>query len=310
MKIFRNLDDVEHEANCVITTGTFDGVHLGHQSIIRTLHESASQRQGCVTIVTFEPHPQFVVKLAEKNGLRLLTTIEEKIDILEQYQIDRLIIIPFDIKFAQLSSRQFIEQILVNKIGFQTIVIGYDHAFGKDRQGNFEVLNQLSHQYNYEIVVCPPFTLDGVIISSTKIRKLLASGAVEQAARFLGRNYRMAGTVVPGEGRGRTLNIPTANLSPVSEQKLIPQDGIYAVWAKLQSERYPGVLYIGSKPTFAYQHQTIELHILDFSGNLYGKKIEIEFVSRIRDDQQFDSASQLVERIERDKATARAILGL
>ncbi len=309
MKIFRNLDDVKHEANCVLTTGTFDGVHLGHQSIIRMLHEAAGQRGGCVTIVTFEPHPQFVVNAAIKNGLRLLTTIDEKIEILQQFQIDRLIVIPFDMNFAQLSSQQFIEQILVKRIGFRTIVIGYDHAFGKDRQGNFEVLEQLGQRYDYEIIVCPPFALDGVVISSTKIRRLLAGGAVEQAARYLGRNYQLIGTVVPGEGRGRTLNIPTANLSPISEQKLIPQSGIYAVWASLNSERYPGVLYIGTKPTFAYQHQTIELHILDFSGNLYGNKITLEFISRIRDDHQFDTVTELVERIEQDKAMARAILG-
>ncbi len=308
MKIFRNLDDVEHKANCVLTTGTFDGVHLGHQSIIRTLHDYAKERGGNVTIITFEPHPQFVVNTAQKNGLRLLTTIEEKIDILQQFEIDRLIVIPFDTKFAQLSSSQFIEQILVKKIGFQTIVIGYDHAFGRDRQGNFEALDQLSHRYGYEIIVCPPFEMDGVIISSTKIRKLLASGDVEQAARYLGRNYRLTGSVVPGEGRGRTLNIPTANLTPISEQKLIPLDGIYAVWARLRSGRYPGVLYIGSKPTFAFKRQTIELHILDFAGDLYGQKIEIEFVARIRDDQQFDNATKLVERIEQDKMAARAIL--
>lgn len=308
MKIFRNLDDIEHEANCVLTTGTFDGVHLGHQSIIRTLHDCAKERRGNVTIITFEPHPQFVLNTAKKNGLRLLTTIEEKIDILQQFEIDRLIVIPFDTKFAQLSSSQFIEQILVQKIGFQTIVIGYDHAFGRDRQGNFEALDQLSRRYGYEIIVCPAFELDGVVISSTKIRKLLASGSVEQAARFLGRNYRLTGAVVPGEGRGRTLNIPTANLSPISQQKLIPLEGIYAVWASIESGRYPGVLYIGSKPTFAFNRQTIELHILDFAGNLYGQKVEIEFVARIRDDQQFDNATKLVERIEHDKAAARAIL--
>ena len=308
MKIFRSLDDIQKNDNCVLTTGTFDGVHLGHQSIIRTLHDSVSDQNECVTIVTFEPHPQFVVKSPQKNNLRLLTTIEEKIEILQNLNVDRIIIVPFDEQFAQLSSHEFIEKILVQRIGFKKIIIGYDHAFGKDRQGNLEILEQLSKKYNYSIVVLPPFAVNGEIISSTKIRNLLSKGDVESAAKYLGRNYRLAGEVITGEGRGRTINIPTANLKPLSRDKLIPKDGIYAVWAELENQKFKAVLYIGVKPTFAYYQQTIELHIFDFSGDLYGEIIEIEFRAKIRDDHHFDRIEKLIEQIEIDKQRTLQIL--
>ena len=308
MRIFRSLDDVRRDNNCILTTGTFDGVHLGHQSIIETLHRSISHQNECVTIVTFEPHPHFVVKSSQKNDLKLLTTLDEKISILQALIIDRLIIIPFDEKFAQLSSQQFIENILIDKIGFKKIVIGYDHAFGKNRQGNYEILAQLGQRYNYSIIVLPPFSLDGVIISSTRIRKLLLSGDVEQAAKYLGRNYCLTGKVIKGEGRGHTLNIPTANIKPFSSEKLIPKDGIYAVWARLGERKFKAVLYIGSKPTFSYKDRTIELYIFNFSGNLYGHHLEIEFKARIRDDYYFDKVENLIEQIENDKKKTLEIL--
>lgn len=308
MRIFRSLEDIHRDDCCILTTGTFDGIHLGHQSIIKSLHDSVSHDDECVTIVTFEPHPQFVVKSPKRNGLKLLTTIEEKISILEDLKIDRLIIISFDEKFAQLSSQEFIEKILVKRIGFKKIIIGYDHAFGKNRQGNYEILERLSKQYNYSIIVLPAFSLDGVIVSSTKIRKLLLIGDVELAAKYLGRNYRLTGKVIRGEGRGRTLNIPTANIEPISNEKLIPKDGIYAVWARLGDQNYKAVLYIGTKPTFAFNDRTIELHLFNFSGNLYGHTLEIEFKARIRDDYHFEKVEKLIKQIEHDKEKTLEIL--
>lgn len=308
MKIFRSLDDVQRDDCCILTTGTFDGVHLGHQSIIKNLQDSVSQQNECVTIVTFEPHPQFIVRSAKRNGLKLLTTVDEKISILEGLGIDRLIIIPFDEKFAQLSSQEFIENILVKKIGFKKIIIGYDHAFGKNRQGNYEILKRLSEKYDYSIMVVPAFSLNGVTISSTKIRKLLSIGDVELAAQYLGRNYRLTGKVIKGEGRGRTIKIPTANIEPIASEKLIPKDGIYAVWARQGDQKYKGVLYIGMKPTFAFNNRTIELHIFDFSGDLYDQVLEIQFQARIRDDYYFKQIDKLIEQIENDKAKTLEIL--
>ena len=308
MKIFKSLDEIKRDDCCILTTGTFDGVHRGHQAIIKNLQYSVSRDNECVPIVTFEPHPQFVIKSPQKNGLKLLTTIEEKILILEDLKIDRLIIVPFTEKFAQLSSQQFIENILVKKIGFKKIVIGYDHAFGKNRQGNYEILEQLRQKYGYSIVVLSAFSLDGVIVSSTKIRKLLLTGKVELASKYLGRNYRLKGKVIRGEGRGRTFNIPTANIEPVSREKLIPKDGIYAAWARLGGQVYKAVLYIGTKPTFAFNRRTIELHIFNFSGNLYGQTLEIEFKTRIRDDFHFEHVEQLIKQVEKDKEKTLEIL--
>lgn len=308
MEIFRELTALQRKKNCVITTGTFDGVHCGHRSIIQKLHEIARQEAGCTTIVTFEPHPQFVIKQHKKTNLKLLTTSDEKIAEFELLNIDRLIILTFDSAFARLSSREFIENILVKKIGFKNIIIGYDHAFGRDRQGNQEILEELSQTYHYSIIVVPPFSMDGVVISSTRIRNLLGSGDVGSAAKFLGRPYRISGSVIPGEGRGRTLNVPTANIKPNSADKLIPGDGIYAVWARLNDQKLKGVLYIGSKPTFQFSERSIELNIFDFTGDLYGQSIEIEFVAKIRDDYHFDKVEHLVKQIELDKQKTLEIL--
>jgi riboflavin kinase/FMN adenylyltransferase len=308
MRIFRSLDDVQRDNSCILTTGTYDGVHLGHQSIIKALHNSVSQDNECVTIVTFEPHPQFVIKSPKRNSLKVLTTIDEKISILRDLKVDRLIVVPFDEKFAQLSSQEFIENILVKRIGFKKIIIGYDHAFGKNRQGNYEILDQLGKKYNYSIIVLPAFSLNGVIISSTKIRKLLSIGDVELAAKYLGRNYSLTGRVIKGEGRGRILNIPTANIEPFSNDKLIPKDGIYATWARMGDHIYQAVLYIGTKPTFSFNNRVIELHILDFSDDVYGQTLEIEFKARIRDDYHFEHVEKLIKQIEKDKQKTLEIL--
>jgi riboflavin kinase/FMN adenylyltransferase len=308
MDIVRNLENLRQDSNCIITPGTFDGVHRGHQSIIQILSENAKQLNGCKTIVTFEPHPQFVIKRDKKNELKLLTTIDEKISIFQSLDIDRLIVLEFNEKFARLHSHDFIESVLIHKIGFKKIIIGYDHAFGRDRQGNQKVLEELGKQYNFAITVVPPFSMDGTIISSTQIRKLLRDGKIEHANKFLGRDYQLTGSVIAGEGRGRTLNIPTANIKPNSEQKLIPGDGIYAVWAQWRDQLYKGVLYIGVRPTFSHKDRSIELHLFDFSGNLYGETITVGFKAKIRDDCKFDKVADLLHQVENDKKKTLEIL--
>lgn len=307
MEVFRDLTGIRRDPDCVITTGTFDGVHLGHQSIIQRLHQEA-QPGGCTTIVTFEPHPQFILKRPRQRELKLLSTIEEKIAIFEAFNIHRLIVLNFDAAFARIGSRQFVEDILVTKIGFKKIIIGYDHAFGRDRLGNQEILTELSQHYHYSIITLPPLTLDGMVISSTRIRNLLEEGKIEQATRFLGRPYRLSGQVIRGEGRGRTLSVPTANIKPNSREKLIPQQGIYAVYAHVGGQTYKAVLYIGTKPTFSFREQSIELHLFDFAGDLYGQMIAIDFVARIRDDLQFENSEQLIKQIEIDKKRSLEIL--
>jgi len=308
MEIFNDLSSLQQNNNCVVTIGTFDGVHLGHQTIIRTLKEKAEEHECCTTIVTFEPHPQFVIQPKRKNGLKLLTLIDEKIAILEKLGIDRLIVIPFTPEFSQLSSLEFIEKILIAKIGFKYIIIGYDHAFGRNRDGNQSVLEQLSHQFNYQIFTVQPFRYGDVVISSTQIRKLIANGDIEKAAQYMGRSYHITGKVIHGQGRGRTMRAPTANILPKSDEKLIPQNGIYAVWAYLGQRKFRGVLYIGTRPTFAIQSVSIELFIFDFQEDIYGESITVELKHRIRDDQKFDNVENLVAQIENDKKRTLELL--
>ncbi|MFZ5518457.1 MAG: bifunctional riboflavin kinase/FAD synthetase [Candidatus Zhuqueibacterota bacterium] len=308
MEIFNDLGSLQQNSNCVITIGTFDGVHLGHQSIIRTLKEKAEEYGCCTTIVTFEPHPQFVIQPKRTNGLKLLTLIDEKIAILEKLGIDRLIVIPFTPEFSQLSSLEFIEKILIAKIGFKYIIIGYDHAFGKNRDGNQQVLEQLRHRFNYQISAVLPFRSGDVVISSTQIRKLILNGDIETAAQYMGRNYQISGKVIHGEGRGRTMRVPTANILPWSEEKLIPKSGIYAAWAYLGQRKLRGVLYIGTRPTFSNHQVSIEMYIFDFDEDIYGESITIELKNRIRDDLKFEGAEKLIAQIELDKKQTLELL--
>ncbi len=308
MKIVRNLDAVEKIENCVLTTGTYDGLHLGHQSIIKKLTQVANANGACSTVVTFEPHPQFVVKSKKDNKLKLLTTLEEKISIFEQLDLDRLIIVPFTEEFSKLSSEQFIEDILINKIGFNKIIIGYDHAFGKNREGNFKILEKLSNMHSFSIIRMDAFPKNGVVVSSTKIRKLLTQGNVNQAARFLGRNYQLKGKIILGEGRGHIFKIPTANLEPLSPKKMIPARGIYAGWVEYSNKIYKAVIYIGTKPTFDYDKLSIEVFIFDFTGQLYGEHLTIQFEQKIRDDKKFNTAENLYKQIELDKQQTLEIL--
>ena len=308
MEVISRLEDLKQNRNCVITTGTFDGVHLGHQSIINKLNETALSEKACATVITFEPHPQLVLKNKREPELKLLTTLEEKVSIFEKLKIDRLVILPFTHELSNLSSEDFVENILIQKIGFKSIIIGYDHAFGRGRSGNINVLSKLKCKYHYSIIQMTPYSCDDNIISSTKIRQLISSGKMSLAVKFLGREYKLAGRVIKGEGRGKQFSIPTANIVPLSDKKLIPQNGIYAGWVKFKNKRYETVIYIGKKPTFSYNDMSIEAYLFNFNGNLYKKIIEIEFVEKIRDDLKFDNAEKLYQQIERDKKKTLEIL--
>ena len=308
MEIFSRLEDIEQNRNCVLTTGTFDGVHLGHQTIIKELIDSARKANACATVVTFDPHPQFVVKQKQKIALKLLSSMDEKIARLEDMGVDRLIIIPFTVSFSKLSSGEFIENILIKKIGLNRIIIGYDHAFGKDRTGEYEIIKEFIKRYNFSIVRMPPFSKEDVVISSTIIRKLLSNGAVAEAANYLGRYYKITGKVISGEGRGKHFSVPTANIVPVFDKKLIPQNGIYAGCVKLQNKKYRAVIYIGKKPTFSYNKLSFEIYMFNFSGNIYNEILDVEFIEKIRNDLKFENAKKLYTQIEEDKKKTLEIL--
>lgn len=308
MKIFRDLKSVQKDSECVLTVGTFDGVHRGHQFIIDELKKRARASGLHTTLVTFEPHPQLVLKSPSKPDLQVLTTIDEKLEILQKHNLDRVAVIEFTLEFSKTSSEDFVRNILFETIGFQEIVIGYDHAFGKNREGDIETLRKMAPKIGFRVDELPAFKLNGNIISSTSIRNLLRDGDVKTASRFLGRNYSLSAKVVKGEGRGQRLRFPTANLQPEVESKLIPGDGVYAVYVWLGQEKLKGMMNIGVRPTFGEEKHTIEVHIFDFDEMIYDQTLIVEFVDKIRDERRFAGVSELAQQLEQDKTNSLNIL--
>jgi riboflavin kinase/FMN adenylyltransferase len=301
MEVFSNLHGVRKDSESVLTVGTFDGVHRGHQFIIEKLRERASALGLRTTLVTFEPHPQLVLKSIDKPNLKILTTAEEKLELLLRLKVDRVVVIEFTKEFARTSSLDFVRTILFETIGFREILIGYDHAFGKDREGDIATLRKMAPEVGFQVDELPAFIVEDTAISSTNIRNLLRSGRPKSAAHFLGRNYTLTATVVRGEGRGKTLQFPTANLRPVSTEKVVPGDGVYAVFISLGNDRHKGMMNIGMRPTFDSLQHTLEVHIFDFDSEIYDQRVTVEFVDKIRSERRFASAGDLVKQLELDK---------
>ncbi len=308
MEVYWNLDDVQQEVGSALTVGTFDGVHRGHQFILEELKRQAKRVSGPSTVVTFEPHPRLVLQRADQPPLKILTTPEEKIDILRDLGIDRLVIIPFTVAFSKTSSIEFVRDILWRRVGFRVFVIGHDHGFGKNREGDVHTLRQLQKDLEFDVVEVPSFAAEGVVVSSSKVRRLLQEGHVREAAKLLGRPYQIAVRVVPGDGRGRQLDFPTANLQPLSPHKLIPRDGVYAVFVHLDGRQHSGMLNIGERPTFGGRQRTIEVHLHDFNREIYGMTLRIEFIDRIRDEQRFATPERLQEQLQEDRIKTLNVL--
>jgi len=303
MKIFEDISACTDLKNPVLTLGMFDGVHIGHQAIIQKLNQIAREIGGESTLLTFEPHPRIVLG-KDVNDLQLLTTLGEKISLLEKSGLDNLILHPFTKAFSQLGSKEFVENLLCNEIGVHTIVIGYDHHFGKNREGNFEQLQELSSELNFNLVKLEEIKTDGLHISSTQIRNALLNGNIQFALKGLGRNYSITGKVVHGDKIGRTLGFPTANLE-VEKYKLIPKDGVYLVKIHLQNEIHKGLLSIGTRPTVTNSNEKrVEVFIMDFDGEIYGEILTVELIQFIREDKKFGSIEELVEQMNKDKEFA------
>lgn len=300
MEINWDLRNLQPDKKAIITVGTFDGIHVGHQTLLRKVLEKAEKYNGKSTLVTFTPHPKLVVGQKNLEAIKLLSTIDEKIAFLNDIGLDRVIIIKFTEDFSKISSKDFIEKILVEKIGFQEIVVGHDHAFGRNRKGSLSLLRQLAARYHYRIQLVDAVCIDGEIVSSTILRNLLTAGSIEKANRFLGRPYSFAGRIVKGDGRGRYLNFPTANIQPLSINKLIPRDGVYAVRVKLANYSFLGAMNIGIRPTFSDSVRTIEVYLSDFEGDIYGERLVISCLKRLRDEIKFDSADKLIHQMELD----------
>ena len=275
MIVYRNPDDIQPLSNAVVTSGTFDGVHRGHQTILARLTEVAKASGGESVLITYWPHPRTVVSNDSQN-LKLLTTLDEKIALLDQAGVDHLVIIPFTRSFSQLTSGEYIRQILMDKIGTKKLVIGYDHRFGRDREGGFEYIKQHQSEYGFEVEEIPRQDVEAVGVSSSKIRAALNEGDVEIASRFLGRPYSLTGTIVKGRQLGRTIGFPTANMQVDDPAKLIPANGVYAVDVEYGGQTLGGMLNIGFRPTVAGTHQTIETYIFDFDKDIYGEHMTLK----------------------------------
>lgn len=307
MQVYYDIVDFQPLQNAVVTSGTFDGVHLGHQKILNRLREAAEIHRGETVVLTFWPHPRMVVSKDSQN-LKLLSTLAEKIESLRQSGVQHLVVIPFTREFSELSSEEFIQQILVERIGTKRLVIGYDHHFGRNREGSFEYLQQNAPRYGFEIEEIPRQEIDHLTVSSTKIRQSLMEGETHIANELLGRSYSFSGLVVKGWQLGRTIGYPTANVQISESYKLIPADGIYAVWVKVREQLFKGVMSIGFRPTVNGVGRTQEVYIFDFKEDIYGEKITVELVKYLRPELKFDGLEALKKAIDQDCVDALAVL--
>lgn len=308
MQVYQGLTNFIPPSYAVVTSGTFDGVHQGHQKILSRLREISQEKQGEIVLITYWPHPRLILK-KESDDLKLLNTIDEKIELLARYGVQHLVILPFTKEFSQLSPEDFIQKIYIKGIGTKKLVIGYDHRFGKDRAGGLAYLQQHIGKYPFTVEEISRQDIDEVGISSTRIRKALLEGEIQTANQYLGHEYALSGKVIHGDKIGRSIGFPTANLEIAESYKLIPGDGIYAVRVWIAHQPYKAMLYVGVRPTLAGKIQRrIEVNILDFSADIYEKTLKVILIEKIRGDQKFDDLAAMQAQLKQDEKTARAIL--
>lgn len=303
MNIFHNIQDFKSDKHTIVTLGTFDGVHLGHKKIIERLTQNSEKSGNESLVLTFFPHPRMV--LQDNSEIKLLNTIQEKAELLENAGLENLIIHPFDQSFSQLTAEEFVKTILVDQFNIKKIIIGHDHRFGKNRSADINDLISYGKIYDFEVEQISAEEIDEVSISSTKIRKALQNGDIQLANDYLGYPYFISGTVVKGRQLGRTIGFPTANLKIEEEYKLIPLSGVYIVKSHIDGKEIFGMMNIGTNPTVGGKTQTIETYFLDFEGDLYDKEIRIHFLHRIRSEENFDSIETLKREIENDEIVTR-----
>ena len=300
MQVHYNLDDLPKFQNAVITIGTFDGVHLGHQLIISTLITEANKANGESVIITFHPHPRKVVR-SVVTGIRLINTLDERIELLSKTGVDHLVVVPFTEYFANQTAEEYIKYFLVEKFKPNTIIIGYDHRFGKDRTGNYLLMVQKAIEYNYTLKEIPEHLLDAVKVSSTTIRNALLHGQIEEANKLLGYAFFFTGQVVHGNKIGRTIGYPTANLKSHNEEKITLGDGIYAVYVTVVGKKYKGMLSIGFRPTVDGKKRVTEVNIFDFDEEIYDQTIKVEIKKHLRQEVKFNSLDELKQQLHTDK---------
>ena len=307
VRIFNSFDEVDEIKVPVLTIGTFDGVHIGHQKIIHQLNEEAKKVGGESVLFTFYPHPRMIL-FPDAHGLQLLSTQEEKLAYLAECGIDNVIVQPFTFDFSRLTALEFVRDYLVNKLHVKKLIIGYDHQFGKNREGSIDFLRSISDVYDFEVFEIPAQDIDDVNVSSTKIREALKKGDVQTANRFLGRPYSFKGKLVHGKQLGRTIGFPTANIQVNDDTKLIPGNGVYAVKVIVEGQTYFGMLNIGNRPTVNETlDRSIEVHIFDFDSIIYNADITVEFVQFVREERAFASVNDLRFQLQQDEKHIRAV---
>lgn len=309
IQVHRDLEHLPDFENAVLTIGTFDGVHLGHQQIIQQLKKEAAQIGGETVIITFHPHPRKIIA-SGKHGIKILNTLGEKIELLNEKGIDHLVVVPFNDLFLNQSATEYIENFLVKKFRPHTIITGYDHRFGKDRAGDYHLLEELGLKYNYVVKEIPGHILNEVTISSTRVREALAKSDIDIANKLLGYLYFFEGKVVEGNKRGRTISYPTANILIEDEEKLVPGDGVYAVELTINKapEKLKGMMNIGRRPTVNGTHRTIEVNIFDFNKNIYGETLRVYVKHYLRGEIKFNGLEQLKLQLAQDKVDAQKSL--
>ncbi len=306
MDVFSSITSYNITRPSVVTIGTFDGVHLGHQAIISQLLKASEKENLESVILTFFPHPRMV--LQEKFPIKLINTIEERKELLEKTGINHLIIHPFTKEFSRLTALEFVRDILVNQLHIKKIIIGYDHRFGRNRNATIEDLIEFGKTYGFEVEEIKVQQLNEVSVSSTKIRKALEEGDISTTNNYLGHSFTLSGKIVRGKGLGKKLNFPTANLQMEEDYKIIPKNGVYIVQTEISGKQIFGLTNIGTNPTVDGKQQTIETYFLDFNDHLYDKTLQLKFIARIRDEKKFKNVEALKLAIKEDEVFARELL--
>ena len=310
MEVVKDLDNWSFVDDSIVTIGTFDGVHRGHKKLLQKLIQIRSVKGGKTVVFTFEPHPRKVL-FPDQTDLQLLSNLEEKIELIKKEGIDIVIVFPFTKAFSQIEPEKFIREILVEKLKVKTLVIGYDHKFGKDRKGDINTFKEYSDKYNFSVEEIPAEEINDINISSTKIRKSLFEGDIKGASAFLGYNYFINGIVVHGKKLGKTISFPTANIAIADRDKLIPKNGVYLVGVEVEDFKGFGMMNVGTNPTTDSDEKLkLEVNIFNFDKDIYGHFIKVEFIERLRDGKKFNSIEELITAIKNDEINCKRILNI
>jgi riboflavin kinase/FMN adenylyltransferase len=299
MKIYRSIEDYDEDKRSVVTIGTFDGIHLGHQKILSRLIKSSKNKDLNSVVLTFFPHPRII--LNKYNEVKMIDTLDEKIIHLNEIGIDSLVIHPFDKNFSLLSANQFIKDFLVDKLKIKHIIIGYDHRFGKGREASVTDLKNYADDYNFTVEEIKAQEIEKITVSSTKIRNSINQGDIKTTEKYLGRSFNLTGKIVKGDGLGKKINYPTANIFIEETYKIIPKDGVYLVETIIEDKLFNGMMNIGHRPTIGTNVKSIEVHLFNFNEDIYGKVISIKMISKIRDEKKFSSIEALKEQLVKDE---------